>query len=349
MLKKILILFFGIFIPLVLIIVAFIGYGWVFDSNVSLPKGETYELFVLPDENPRDVLNKLMRDGIVKNKRSFILVAQQKKWLTAKPGRYIIKAGTSNNDLINMLRAGLQTPVPLVINQVSSIADVAGSIGKQLMVDSAEVFDVLVDSDFLQERNLTYETIRSLIIPNTYEVYWNISAEGLRLRLTKEYDDFWTESRQMLARGVGLSPLQVSVLASIVEKETAKVDEMPMVARLYINRLKKGMKLQSDPTVIFAKKLIEGNSIEIKRVLYKDLEIDSEYNTYKYAGLPPGPITIPGTQALLAVLYHDNNSYIYMCADPDRPGYHSFAKTDAQHAINKQKWVKWLNENQIMR
>jgi len=349
MLKKILLLFFGVFIPLVLIVVAFVGYGWVFDSNVNLAKDKTYELFVMPEDDPRDVLNKLVKDSIIKNQRSFILVAQQKKWLTAKSGRYIIRSGMSNNELVNMLRGGLQTPVQLVINQVTSIADVAQAAGNQLMIDSAEIFQALVDPEFMREKNLSYANIRSIIIPNTYEVYWNAGAESLRRRLVQEYDNFWNESRRMQAEGMQLTPIQVSVLASIVEKETAKVDEMPIVAGLYLNRLKKGMKLQSDPTVIFAKKLIEGDDIEIRRVLYADLEIDSEYNTYKYAGLPPGPITIPSTQALLAVLHPQKNEYIYMCADPDRPGYHSFAKNDAQHAVNKKKWVKWLNDNKIMR
>jgi UPF0755 protein len=248
-----------------------------------------------------------------------------------------------------MFRAGLQTPVFVTINQVTSVADVAGVLGNQLMIDSAEIFTSLIEPEFLKENNVDYATVRSLVLLNTYEMYWNISAEALRKRLLTEYNSYWNAERSALAAGLNLSPLQVSVLASIVEKETAKTTEMPVVAGLYINRLQKGMLLQSDPTVIYAKKLKEGMDIEISRVLYADLEIDSPYNTYKYVGLPPAPITIPSLQALNAVLHAEKHNYIFMCANPDEPGTHSFAANLKQHNINKQKYVKWLNDNKILR
>ena len=346
MLKRILILIFGIGIPLVMIIAVFVGYSWAFDSNVTVI--EPYEVLVYPEENPRDVLNKLLDAGVVEDKASFIMVAQQKKWNTAKPGRYIIEPGMSNNDLVNMFRGGLQSPIRLTINMATSIADVCGQAGKALMADSAALFVAFTDEGFLADNDLNFASVRTIIIPNTYEVYWNTSASEFRDRMVREYHAFWNENRTELARGLNLTPAEVSTLASIVEKETAKTEEMPIVAGLYLNRLRKGMYLQSDPTVIYAKQL-RYPDIDISRVLYVDLEIDSPYNTYRNPGLPPAPITIPSITAIEAVLHAERNDYLFMCADPDRPGYHSFAKNNAQHQVNVQKWQKWLNDNKIMR
>jgi UPF0755 protein len=254
----------------------------------------------------------------------------------------------SNNEMINMLRAGLQTPVQLTLNSVESVADVSGQAGAMLMVDSASLFNSLVDADFLAENDLNYATIRKIIIPNTYEFYWTTDAEGFRDRMLREYNAFWNNSRNQKATALGLNQLQVSTLASIVQKETARGDEMPVVAGLYLNRLRKNMKLQSDPTVIYAKQLKEGD-VEIRRVLYEDLKIDSPYNTYMYAGLPPAPITIPTIQAIDAVLNPQKHNYIFMCADPENPGYHSFAATSRDHEKNRKKYIKWLNEQGIRR
>lgn len=349
MLRKLLVITFGIILPLILIIATFVGYNWVFDSNVNLKDAQTFEVFVYPEDSPQSILVQLEEAKIIKNRQSFILVAQQKKWQTAKSGRYIVKAGMSNNELINMFRAGLQTPVNLTINQVETLAQVAGSCGKQLMADSTDIYNAFFDADFLRENNLTPETAHSIIIQNTYESYWNISAKALREKLLKEYNSFWNENRIALAKNLKLSKLEVSNLAAIVEKETAKYDEMPVVAGLYLNRLRIGMALQSDPTVIYAKYLRDGKGIEIRRVLHEDLKIDSPYNTYMYAGLPPSPVTIPSIQAIDAVLHANKNDYIYMCADPERMGYHSFAKNYDQHLANARKYQKFLNDNQTMR
>ncbi len=343
--RRILVLLFGVFVPLVMIVLVFLAYSWVFDDNTKIDSA--YELFVYSEEDPRDVLDKLLADEVVDDERSFILVAQQKKWYTAKPGRYLIEPGMSNNEMVNMLRAGLQTPVSLTINNVESIAEVSGQIGQALMVDSTTVFQAFVADTFLQGNGLNYTTVRYIIIPNPYEMYWNTSVEKLRERLLDEHNRFWNDDRQARANAIGLNELEVSTLASIVQKETSRLDEMPVVAGLYLNRLKRGMKLQSDPTVIYAKQLRDG--ITVKRVLYEDLEIDSPYNTYQYAGLPPAPITIATIQAIDAVLHAANHNYIYMCADPDNPGYHSFAANSRQHSINRQKYIKWLNEQGIRR
>jgi UPF0755 protein len=346
MLKRILVLLFGVGVPLIMIAVVFIGYDWVFDSNVQIE--EPYSLYVYPEENPRDILNKLLEDEVVDDRASFIFVAQQKKWNTSKPGHYIIEPGMSNNELINMLRAGLQTPVKLILNNIESVADVCGQASALLMVDSVALFERFIDPVFLAENNLNYATVRQIVIPNTYEFYWNTGADGFRERLLREYHAFWNNGRNQKAAALGLNRLEVSTLASIVQKETARGDEMPVVAGLYLNRLRKNMKLQSDPTVIYARQLKEGD-VTIRRVLYADLKIDSPYNTYRYAGLPPAPITIPTIQAIDAVLNPQKHNYIFMCADPDRPGYHSFALTDREHARNRKKYTKWLDEQGVRR
>lgn len=349
MLKKLLVLTFGVVVPLILIFSVFVGYNWVFENNVALEGEEGIEILVYKKDSPQSIYKKLLDAHVLKNEDSFILVAKQKKWSTAKTGRYIVKPGMSNNDLINMFRAGLQTPVNLVLNNLHSVADFAGKAAAQLMLDSATIFDVFVADEFLKENQVNFATVRSLIVPNTYEMYWNISPEGLRERLVKEYKLFWNETRIAQAKAHNLSPLEVATLASIVQKETSQYDEMPIVAGLYLNRLNKNIKLQSDPTVIYAKQLQASKPVHIKRVLYEDLKIDSPYNTYKYTGLPPAPITIATVQAINAVLNPARHNYIYMCANPENPGYHSFAASLREHNINKQKYVRWLEANNIKR
>jgi UPF0755 protein len=346
MLKRILLIVFGIGIPLVMIVVVFLGYSWVFESNVKITK--PLEFFVYPNENPRDILARLVAEDVVEDERSFILVAQQKKWLTAKPGRYMLEPGMSNNAMVNMFRGGLQTPVTLSINMAESIADVAGQASKTILADSAAIYSSFVDEDFLAKNDLDFTTVRTIVLPNTYEVYWSVTPEDLRDRLLREYKAFWTDGRKALAQGLNLTVVQVSSLASIVEKEAGANDEMPTIAGLYLNRLRKGMLLQSDPTVLYAKQLRDGKS-DIQRVLYADLEIDSPYNTYRYPGLPPAPIQIPSAKAIDAVLHAEQHDYLFMCANPEKPGYHSFAKNGEQHSVNVRKWHKWLNDNKIMR
>ena len=195
MLKKLLVVIFGILVPLVMVIAVFFGYEYVYGGNVKMGDADAKVVFVYPDDTPVDVFNGLVADDLLKNPKSFKLVAQQKKWYTAKPGRYMITHGMSNNDLINMFRAGLQEPVQLTINSLKSVSDFAGNAAQQLMVDSVTIFEAFTDEAFLQQNELSYATVRSIILPNTYEVYWNTSAEGLRERLQYEYQAFWSDSR----------------------------------------------------------------------------------------------------------------------------------------------------------
>jgi len=201
------------------------------------------------------------------------------------------------------------------------------------------------DEAFLNQNGFNNDSALSMYIPNSYEIYWNTSAEGFRDKMLKEYQKFWNGSRNKKRKALNLSINEVMSIAAIVHKETAKVDERPRVAGVYLNRIRKGMPLQADPTVIYAIKKQSGNFNQvIKRVLYKDLEIDSKYNTYKYASIPPGPIFMPDISAIDAVLNAEKHSYIYFVANVKNFGYHKFAKTLSQHNVNKKEYVRWINK-----
>ena len=254
----------------------------------------------------------------------------------------------NNNDLVNALR--INVPFQLAFNNQERLEDFAGRIASQIEADSTSLVKSFTDENFLKEQNMTRENVISLFIPNSYEFFWNTSADKFRDRMAKEYRKFWTPERVAKAQAQNLNPLQVSTLASIVHKETVKIDERPRVAGVYLNRLNKGMKLEADPTVIYAvKNKANDFSIEIKRVLYKDLETDSPYNTYKYEGLPPGPIAMPDVSALEAVLNPEKHQYIYFCASVTNFGYHEFAVTPAQHEANRKKYVAWISKQGIKR
>ncbi|NNF18879.1 MAG: endolytic transglycosylase MltG, partial [Flavobacteriaceae bacterium] len=216
--------------------------------------------------------------------------------------------------------------------------------------DSLELLASFRDTEFLQAQKLDSPNAIALYLPNSYEFFWNTSAEEFRERMTREYDRFWNEERIQLAEKQGLTPTEVTTLASIVHKETAKVDERPRVAGVYLNRLRQNMPLQADPTVIFAIKESTGDhDTIIKRVLYKDLALDSPYNTYKYSGLPPGPIAMPDISAIKAVLQPETHDFLYFVADVENFGYHKFAKTLSQHNRNKAQYVRWINNQNIKR
>lgn len=261
----------------------------------------------------------------------------------------MIKKGMNNNDIVNSLRSG-NIPVKVSFNNQETVSDLAGRIADQIEADSIDLVKSFSDPEFLRKNGFDEDTKLSVYVPNSYEFFWNTSAQEFRDRMFKEYQRFWNEDRLKKAKDKGLSPLEVISLAAIVHKETAKVDERPRVAGLYLNRLRRGMLLQADPTVIYAIKKHSGNfDTVIKRVLYKDLELDSPYNTYKYAGTPPGPITMPDISAIDAVLNPEKHEYLYMVANVEDFGYHKFAKTSAQHNRNKVQYIRWINQQNINR
>ena len=255
----------------------------------------------------------------------------------------------SNNDIVNTLRSN-NIPVNVSFNNQETVAKLAGRIASQIEADSLSLLESITEKYFLETNGFNLETALSMYIPNSYEFFWNTSANDFRNRMLKEYNTFWNKERLDNAKEVGLSPKEVIALAAIVQKETAKVDERPRVAGLYLNRLKSNMLLQADPTVIYAIKKESGNyDTIIKRVLYKDLELKSPYNTYKYSGLPPGPITMPDISSIDAVLKPENHEYYYMVVNVKDFGYHMFAKSLTQHNRNKEQYIRWINEQKFMR
>jgi len=290
-------------------------------------------------------------DGYIKKNSSFIWLASIKKYdKNIKSGRYLIAKDWNNNTLINHLRSGKQAPVNLVFNNQNDLKSLAERLSKQVEPNAISILKAMRNTLFLKQHNLTSDQALGIYIPNSYEVYWNISATALRDKLYKEYQRFWQQKNRLSkAEKLNLSPEQVISLAAIVQKETAKVDERPIVAGLYLNRLKRHWPLQADPTVIFALKRHFNKDTIIKRVLNKDLLIKSPYNTYLNKGLPPGPIAMPDVSSIDAVLNAAKHRYMFMCASTKKLGYHEFAVDKYQHAKNAYLYQRWISKQGIRR
>lgn len=300
-------------------------------------------LYIPSNSNFEEVVEILGAEGFLNDKESFIRAANLLEYPeNIKPGKYKIDEGMDNLSLIRLLKAGRQTPVKLVIRAMHDKESFSGFIGKNLEIDSLEFLEFLNDDEALKKFGLDSESSLIMFLPDTYEFYWNTDIKSFTERLFSYYEKFWDQNKKSKAEKIGLSIDEVSILASIVDKETAKTDEMSRIAGVYLNRLKKGMKLQADPTVIFA----IGNK-NIRRVLYEHLTYDSPYNTYMYEGLPPGPICLPSKQAINAVLDAEDHQYIFFCAKEDFSGYHNFAEDDITHAANSRKYRKALDARGI--
>lgn len=322
-------------------------YGAIFDPNTKFNNEEAF-VFIPTGATYQTVAEQL--SPLLKNMESFRSVAERKGYVdNIKAGKYPIRAGMNNNQIINALRSQ-NTPIRISFNNQQSLQDLAGRIGEQIEADSLELLEAFQNESFLKDNAFDDDTRLGMYLPNTYEFFWNTSGEEFRDRMHKEYKRFWNEERSKKAEAQGLKPNEVIALAAIVQKETVKVDERPRVAGVYLNRLKKGMLLQADPTVIFAIKKETGNyDTIIKRVLYRDLEIDSPYNTYKYAGIPPGPITMPDISSIEAVLNPETHKYLFFVANVSDFGYHLFAESVAQHNRNKVQYIRWLNSKKVLR
>ena len=265
-----------------------------------------------------------------------------------KPGRYKLENGFNNNQIINSLRSN-NVPIKITYNNIETFDQLIKRISERIEADSLSLSNVFYEEKFLNDLGLDSESVFSLFIPNTYEFFWNTSAIQFRERILKEFDRFWNDSRIEKSKKVNLNPIEVMTLASIVQKETPKVDERPTIAGVYLNRLEKNMKLQADPTVVYTIKKRDGFDTKIRRVLYKDLRIKSPYNTYVYRGLPPAPIVTPDISAIEAVLNPQKHSFIYFVADVSNPGYHLFSRTNAEHNRKKRQYTNWLKKNRIRR
>jgi UPF0755 protein len=317
----------------------------IFSPNVEIGNKETLSLYIPTGATYSEVIGLLEISGAIKNPDNFKWLAEKKGYPDkVKPGHYQLKDGMSNNELVNMLRSGLQTPVRLTFSNVRNKQHLAGIVSNTIEADSAVLLNLLNDNNVLSDFGFDTATVYAMIIPNTYEMWWNTNAYEFLERMHMEYENFWNKDRKEKARQAGLSPVEVATLASIVDEETVREDEKPVVAGLYINRLKRNMRLQADPTI----KFVIGD-FSINRVLSRDLKIDSPYNTYIYAGLPPGPIRFPSVSGIEAVLNYEKHDYLYMCARDDFSGYHNFAKTLQEHNINAAKYRRALRERRIWR
>jgi len=338
-----------ILLILAIIIIGVAVFGYKYYNKIYAPNVlEDTSVYISSNSDFNQILKEI--DPLINNSKSFEWVAKQKNYPNViKAGRYLIKKGMSNNDLINLLRSGKQTPLNLTFNNQDSLEKLSGRIASQIEADSIQILSALTDKDFLLKNNLNKANVLGIFVPNSYEIYWNTSAASFRDRMLKEYQRFWNDSRTSKAKQLNLSKNEVITLASIVQKETSKVSERTTVAGLYLNRYRDHWALQADPTIIFALKQKHGQNYEVKRVLNDDLTIDSPYNTYKNVGLPPAPIAMPDISSIDAVLNAKNHEYYYMCASVSNIGSHEFARTLAQHNRNAVKYQQWISKQGINR
>ncbi|MBA3971158.1 MAG: endolytic transglycosylase MltG [Bacteroidetes bacterium] len=320
------------------------AYKTIYQSNVHLG-GKKSEIIYIPTGSTfDDVIRILGENNILKDRTTFELLAEKKKYKNAiKPGKYRILAKMSNNALVNLLRAGIQEPIKINFNGLHTVDELVARVGRRLEADSLSLRQAISDNGFLSKYGFNTSNIQALFIPNTYEFYWNTSVDEFFERMAREYKVFWDSSRKNKASSMGLSQTEIATLASIVQAEQCcDSDEKKIIAGLYLNRLQDKMPLQSDPTVIFAL-----GDFSIQRLSYEQTRVESPYNTYVNTGLPPGPIGFAQQSSIDAVLNHDKNEYIYMCAKEDLSGKHYFAKTYDQHCIYAKKYRDALNSRNI--
>ena len=320
-------------------------YNAMLKPNTAFNNEEAY-VFIPTKSTYAEVRNQL--EPLLININSFDDLAEQKKYTThIKAGRFQIKKGMTNNDIINSIRSR-NIPINIAFNNQETLEKLAGRIASQIEADSVSLLKTMKDNRFLKENKFNQATALGMYLPNSYEFFWNTSAEQFRSRMLKEYKRFWTETRIEKAHKLGLSENQVISLASIVYEESKQPQEQPVIAGVYLNRLRIGMPLQADPTIKFAAyQLPENKNIVIKRVLNIHKEINSPYNTYKKLGLPPGLIAMPDISAIDAVLNYEKHNYLYFVADAKRLGYHKFAKTLSQHNVNAREYHRYLSAQGI--
>ena len=325
---------------------SFYFYQLFYGANVLTEENDRMQIILIDnDDNFDSVRNYLYDRKIIQDALSFSFVAKTLGYQDlVKPGLYELEPKLTNLETVRKLRAGDQIPVEITFNNIRLKEELAGKITRNIGLDSLTLLNKLNDPAIHAKYNLSNETIMSMFIPNTYQVYWTISADELLDRMNNEYEKFWNQRRRARAEEMGLSLLEISTLASIVQAESIKAEESRTIAGLYFNRLQDNMKLQADPTVKYAL-----GDFAIQRILIKDTRVDSPYNTYKYAGLPPGPINLPTIQNIDAVLDYEKHDYIYMCAKEDLSGFHRFAKTLSEHNRNAELFQQALNRRMIYR
>lgn len=339
-------LFGGLFILFGVVLASTTFYLYqVFNTPNLLVKQGKMRLKIPTGANFNTVMDSLMAANALTDPISFAFVA---RWMDyqkqVKPGLYLLQADMSNREAIRLLQKGEQLPINITLSTARLKSELPDKLCNQLEANPAEFAALLNDETVCAQAGFNTENILCMFLPNTYEVYWTYTAEKLFNRFKREYDKFWNQDRREKAKALDLTPIEVSILASIVEGETQKTDERPRVAGVYLNRLKRGIPLQADPTVVFAV-----GDFSIRRVLEVHLQTESPYNTYKYKGLPPGPINLPSLSSIEAVLNAEKHNYLFFCAREDLSGYHNFAENGAQHQANAEKYRRALNKMKIYR
>lgn len=340
--KKRLRVFLYIFVPLAFtaISIGFYIQKIVF-KQIELKKA--VYIYIDPSTKYKEVMEQIKEKVDLPSEKFFQMISERMNYpKSVKTGRYALENGITMPEIIRLLRSGNQKPVKLTFNNMRTKENLAGRISNQLMIDSLTLLASIKDENNIRELGFDSNTVVAMFIPNTYEVYWDISVDKLLKRMQSEYNAFWNENRKTKAKQIGLTPIEVSTLASIVEEEATYSDEYPIVAGLYLNRLKRGQRLEADPTVKFAV-----GDFSLRRILYKHLEVESPYNTYKNDGLPPGPIRVPSIKVIEATLSPEDHKYLFMCAKDDLSGRHNFATTHAEHIRNAARYQKALNEKKI--
>ncbi len=320
---------------------AFELFGFIFKANVS----QNAVILIHTGSVYTDVEKTLTERELIHNVRAFRWVSKKKEYHeNIRPGRYELKKGANTNELVNMLRIGQQIPVNVTFNNLRYFDELAGRVSRYFESDSLAFINEFKKAEYTEKYGFTPETFSAMFVPNTYQMYWTTTPKQFIERMHTEYNKYWNSERKEKAAALNLTPAEVTTLASIVQEETIKEDEKSRVAGVYINRIKRGMLLQADPTIKYAI-----NDFTVRRVTNYMLAVDSPYNTYRRAGLPPGPINFPETLSIEAVLNAENHNYLYMCAKEDFSGYHNFARTLQQHNINAARYRRALNENKIWR
>lgn len=341
LLKKFIIAF-ALVITVLLVFTGVNYYYKYFGPNVT---GNQDYLYIHTGATYADVLKTIKEQDMVKDTVTFNWAATNMNYIRrVKAGKYRLHQGMSNRKLINMLASGTQEPIQLEFHGLRMKEQFAGFVSKKIEADSTSIINLLDSAGYVTKYGFTTDNVYTMFMPNSYQLYWNISPDKFFKKMYASYEKFWTPERKQKAAAINLSQQEISVLASIVDAEALHDNEMPAIAGLYLNRLKKGMKLEADPTVIFAL-----NDFTIKRVLNKYLSYNSPYNTYLHTGLPPGPIMMPSVSAVNAVLDYQKSEYIYMCAKADFSGYHAFATNMTDHLVNARKFQEALNQRNIKR
>lgn len=325
-----------------IVLVAMAGYSILLKPNFSPKDGNKAYVYLYPEDDFDVLMTKIDSVATMSNSASFLFWAKH-QGLTdrLRSGRYGIRQGATNREVVNMLLGGMQEPLNVTFNNIRLPQQLAARLGEQMMLDSAQWMATFTDSALLANYQVTTATLFAVVLPNTYEMYWNMTGEQFMKKMATFSDSYWNEHRIAKAEEMGLTRIEVTTLASIVEEETNKSDEKPVVAGLYLNRLHRGMLLQSDPTVKFAV-----GDFTLTQILNKHLAVASPYNTYLNQGLPPGPIRMASLDGIDAVLNYTHHNYIYMCAKPELNGRHNFAATLAEHnhnaALYHQALRAWL-------